>query len=64
MNQTPATNGSGTPNDPWLLKTPSLTSDYQAWRDETLTPPALRREASGGRQGQQTSAPRPWPGAG
>ena len=41
MNQTPATNGSGTPNDPWLLKTPSLTSDYQAWRDETLTPPAL-----------------------
>ena len=35
------TYGDGTPDDPWLLKTPSLTSDYQAWRDETLTPPAL-----------------------
>lgn len=27
--------GSGVPGDPWLLKTPSLTSEYQAWRDET-----------------------------
>jgi hypothetical protein len=25
--------GAGTADDPWILKTPSLTSDYQAWRD-------------------------------
>jgi hypothetical protein len=35
------TYGSGTPDDPWILKTPPNTSDYQAWRDETLSPPAL-----------------------
>ncbi|MBL8949738.1 MAG: hypothetical protein JNK82_03115 [Myxococcaceae bacterium] len=35
------TYGSGTADDPWLLKTPSLSSEYQAWRDETATPPAL-----------------------
>lgn len=27
------TYGSGTAEDPWLLKTPSLGSDYLAWRD-------------------------------
>ncbi len=27
------TYGSGEPGDPWVLKTPSLTSEYQAWRD-------------------------------
>lgn len=27
------TYGSGTAEDPWQLKTPSLSSDYQAWRD-------------------------------
>ena len=26
--------GSGTKGDPWLLKTPPQTSDYQMWRDE------------------------------
>lgn len=26
--------GSGTADDPWILKTPSLSSEYQAWRDE------------------------------
>jgi len=35
------TYGSGEKDDPWILKTPSLTSDYQAWRDETAAPPAL-----------------------
>jgi hypothetical protein len=35
------TYGGGTPADPWLLKTPSLSSDYQSWRDETLKPAAL-----------------------
>lgn len=33
--------GSGTADDPWILKTPSLSSDYQAWRDEAADPPAL-----------------------
>ena len=35
------TYGEGTPDDPWLLKTPSLSSDYRAWQDEGLDPPAL-----------------------
>ncbi len=30
---TMVTHGSGEREDPWLLKTPSLGSDYQAWRD-------------------------------
>ncbi len=35
------TYGSGAADDPWILKTPSLSSDYQAWRDAAATPPAL-----------------------
>ena len=35
------TYGDGSKNDPWLLKTPSLSSEYKAWRDEDLDPPAL-----------------------
>jgi hypothetical protein len=30
-----------TPEMPWELKTPPGTSDFQAWRDAALTPPAL-----------------------
>jgi hypothetical protein len=41
MNGKTITYGSGTADDPWQLKTPSLSSDYQAWRDEALDPPAL-----------------------
>src|SRR3982074_969557 len=33
--------GSGTKEDPWVLKTPSGTSEYEMYRDETLDPPAL-----------------------
>jgi uncharacterized protein DUF6855 len=33
--------GRGTREDPWLLKTPSGTSEFQVYRDETLDPPAL-----------------------
>lgn len=33
--------GSGTRDDPWNLKTPPLTSDYQMYRDESADPPAL-----------------------
>ena len=35
------TYGSGTEDDPWRLKTPPLTSEYEAWRDEAAEPPAL-----------------------
>ncbi len=35
------TYGAGTADDPWILKTPSLSSDYKAWRDESRTPPAV-----------------------
>ncbi len=41
MSKAKVTYGAGTADDPWILKTPSLTSDYNAWRDDTLTPPAL-----------------------
>jgi hypothetical protein len=33
--------GSGTREDPWQLKTPPGTSDYQMWRDEAADPPTL-----------------------
>jgi hypothetical protein len=33
--------GSGTKQDPWQLTTPSGTSSYQMYRDESLDPPAL-----------------------
>lgn len=35
------TYGAGTADDPWILKTPSLSSDYKAWRDDTREPAAL-----------------------
>lgn len=41
MHKPKVTYGAGTADDPWVLKTPSLSSEYQAWRDETLDPPAL-----------------------
>jgi hypothetical protein len=31
----------GTPADPWQLKTPPGSSEFTAWRDESLDPPAL-----------------------
>jgi hypothetical protein len=33
--------GSGTRDDPWVLTTPPGQSEYQAFRDEALDPPAL-----------------------
>jgi hypothetical protein len=38
---TTVTHGTGVKDDPWMLKTPSQTSEYEAWRDDTATPPAL-----------------------
>ena len=34
--------GSGTEEDPWILTTPPGQSEFDAWRDETSDPPALR----------------------
>ena len=31
----------GTKENPWKLKTPPGTADYEAWRDETSDPPSL-----------------------
>jgi len=33
--------GSGTRQSPWVLKTPPGTSDFEAYRDEAADPPAL-----------------------
>ena len=33
--------GSGVKDDPWKLTTPSGGSEFEAWRDEGLDPPAL-----------------------
>ena len=33
--------GAGTKEHPWQLKTPSGSSEYQMYRDETASPPAL-----------------------
>jgi hypothetical protein len=38
---TDASAGEGTRQSPWQLKTPSGGSDYTAFRDEALNPPAL-----------------------
>jgi hypothetical protein len=35
------TQGSGTRDDPWVLKTPPGTSEYQMYRDEAADPPQL-----------------------
>ena len=37
----PNRTGSGTKEDPWVLKTPPGTSEYRMYRDETRDPPAL-----------------------
>ncbi len=33
--------GSGTRDDPWLLRTPPGTSEYRMYRDESADPPSL-----------------------
>ncbi len=40
MNASRAT-GSGTKDDPWKLRTPTGTSEYEMYRDESLDPPAI-----------------------
>jgi hypothetical protein len=33
--------GTGSKDNPWKLQTPSQTSEYEAWRDDAATPPAI-----------------------
>lgn len=35
------TSGKGTREDPWMLKTPPGTSDYQMWKDDAADPAIL-----------------------
>ena len=37
----PEVKGSGTAADPWILKTPPGSSEYEMYRDEAADPPAL-----------------------
>ncbi len=37
----PSTKGSGTREDPWQLKTPPGTSEYQMYRDPSADPPVI-----------------------
>jgi hypothetical protein len=37
----PGTEGSGTREDPWVLRTPSGSSEYLMYRDQDADPPAL-----------------------
>jgi len=39
--------GAGTKADPWKLKTPPGTSEYEMWRDEAADPPALVCQVGG-----------------
>ena len=41
--------GSGTKQDPWQLTTPSGTSEYTMYKDETLDPPAIVCQVGGTR---------------
>ena len=41
MSDSNGASGSGTKADPWQLKTPTGTSSYEMYRDETLDPPAI-----------------------
>ncbi len=43
----PNVKGSGTKESPWTLMTPSRQSEYQAYRDATVDPPALVVRAGG-----------------
>lgn len=38
---TDVTYGSGTQDDPWILKTPPLSSEFQVWKDKTKDPAVL-----------------------
>jgi hypothetical protein len=48
--------GSGTKDDPWVLKTPPGTSEYTMYRDETSDPPSIVCQVGGTRLGYDLRA--------
>ena len=48
--------GSGTKDDPWVLKTPPGTSEYTMYRDETTDPPSIVCQVGGTRLGYDLRA--------
>ena len=42
-----STKGAGTREDPWLLKTPSGSSEYAMYRDESSEPPSIVCQVGG-----------------
>ena len=48
--------GSGTREEPWVLKTPPGTSEYRMWRDEEADPPALVCQVGSTKLGYQLRA--------
>jgi hypothetical protein len=48
--------GSGTKDDPWVLKTPPMTSEYTMYRDESADPPAIVCQVGGTRLGYDLRA--------
>jgi hypothetical protein len=48
--------GSGTREDPWVLKTPPGTSEYRMWKDEAADPPAIVCEVGSTKLGYQLRA--------
>ncbi len=53
---TSITHGAGAKDDPWKVKTPSQTSEFEAWRDEGAAPPALIVEVGSTRLSYQLRA--------
>jgi hypothetical protein len=45
----PNYSGTGTKDDPWVLKTPPGTSEYQMWLDDAASPPAIVCQVGGTR---------------
>ena len=41
--------GSGSRDDPWVLRTPPRTSGYRMWRDDAADPPAIVCQVGGTR---------------
>ena len=48
--------GTGTREDPWILRTPPGTSEYQMYRDDSVNPPVIVCTVGGTKLGYQARA--------
>ena len=48
--------GTGTRDDPWILRTPPGTSEYQMYRDDSVNPPVIVCTVGGTKLGYQARA--------